>query len=484
MSSSVTPPALGRKTPQVLPPPLAPGVPCYKSLGWCECVPKCAVINRIEPANAQDVVYNAIWSVDYHSYCDLDLYLDYCIWGPDGITCDEYCGAVAFSIPTTYCTYCDSHSHIYESCPEYSDAELSEVQYYDETDDDGDSANEVGWDDEVDEVTEEEVDAVCAPAKSAPLSAMAEPWFPSYDNSIDPPYVLDPLSLVDNMFRWERLEEVRRANTNAICNNFLPARKRRSELCHCGLKVAIGTCWHFGTNYGRRSLVCGNGSCRFMEVLPGKNYAFLAPPVSTPAPRAQKVSNPPAPPSRTAMQPQGGNKAYPDVAPASSLATRVKQAPIYVVARPLDESQDTLAEKTWTVQILHGLEDVLQEARTLKVRLKFKKWRARRKAGGPSKVEKALNSNSPRTHSPMLSVNTGLSGLERRRLAKRRGRRRKHKSTVAVGLTVKFSHDKYEWKFLNYPPVFLSYIIFFCLHMFLRLGGVWLSAALVRGQLP
>ena len=215
-----------------------------------------------------------------------------------------------------------------------------------------------------------------------------------------------------------------------------------------------------------------------------KNYAFLAPPVSTPAPRAQKVSNPPAPPSRTAMQPQGGNKAYPDVAPASSLATRVKQAPIYVVARPLDESQDTLAEKTWTVQILHGLEDVLQEARTLKVRLKFKKWRARRKAGGPSKVEKALNSNSPRTHSPMLSVNTGLSGLERRRLAKRRGRRRKHKSTVAVGLTVKFSHDKYEWRFLNYPPVFLSYIIFFCLHMFLRLGGVWLSAALVRGQLP
>ena len=114
-----------------------------------------------------------------------------------------------------------------------------------------------------------------------------------------------------------------------------------------------------------------------------------------------------------------------------SLATCVKKPVISVIARPLDESPAASMEKTWAVQILDGPEDILQNARLLKVRKKVRTRRARQRSGGSGASEQLLYYRQPKARScTKISVRVGLSGLEKCSLSKRKRVRRPYMSNV------------------------------------------------------
>jgi len=128
--------------------------------------------------------------------------------------------------------------------------------------------------------------------------------------------------------------------------------------------------------------------------------------------------------------------------------------------------------------------DVLQMARLQKVGKKVRTRRARQRSAASRASEKNPSCRQPTVRScPKPIARLGLSGLERRRLAKRKRVRRPYMNNVIPPQLAKLNGSKNE-RSCNYPPPFLAHTITACMHMFLRLGGVWLSTALVRGQLP
>ena len=141
-------------------------------------------------------------------------------------------------------------------------------------------------------------------------------------------------------------------------------------------------------------------------------------------------------------------------------------------------------EKAWAVQILDGPEDVLQKARLLKVRNKVRLWRTRQRSTGNGTSEKLPFCRQPMARPrTLIRVRVGIPGQERRRLAKRKRGKRPCKRLGQPTTTPKFNRNKNERSCCYPTPVFFTHPRA-CAHMFLRLGGVWLSAAFVRGQLP
>ena len=273
---------------------------------------------------------------------------------------------------------------------------------------------------------------------SKPLRANAAPWFPLINQSRSPPpevksmSACDKFSLVANMFKWNKLETLRHTSldgkNSARCHTAFPAGKRKSQECFCGMKVFVGTCCHYGTNYGRRSLVCTNGICRFMEVLPGNNYGFEEPPAPVSSPHKQTRTFPHKSALPKTTHDRKTSHRYDSSANQHpTLATCIKTPVINVIARPLDESPAALVEKTWAIQILDGPEDVLQMARLQKVLKKVRTRRARQRSGGSRAIEKPLSCKQLKARPFIkISVRVGLSGLERRRLAKRKREKRPH----------------------------------------------------------
>ena len=495
--------------------------PCFKSLGTCSCNPKCASASTASDAaptcqisplftskffNDQSQtdpclddkslseaatyglfrIENVIWSIDLSYYCSLDLILEYHIWGPDGVSFDEFREVIP--PPAPFCWDCGQYGHTEARCPdnvgwevsgddsesganfgeeadktydefirEYEDdwsnwgteleggecesegGSYGDYDYVSTTngssyDDDDDCNSNVGSDGEDDGTgpalmapSTEETKVIptigssknlraaaspwfpshCRPAvavspthadtsvkvtleneSSRPLRATATPWSPLLNKSSNPSpedqSFYDASSLVANMFKWNRLEALRLAGTDEKYSvRCYPERKRRSQECFCGIKVIVGTCWHYGTNYGRRSLICSNGTCRFMEVLPGNHHRFEEPLATLFVPRKNTHLFPrkPTPPTIThARKPV--HRRDTSINHVLSLATCVKKTVISVIARPIDESTVAPVEKAWAVQILDGPEDVLQKARLLKVRNKVRLWRTRQRSTG------------------------------------------------------------------------------------------------------
>ena len=288
------------------------------------------------------------------------------------------------------------------------------------------------------------------------------------------------------MFKWDKLEKLRRTNLDynfsVRCHT---ARKSKTQECFCGLKVIVGTCWHYGTNYGRRSLVCSNGICRFMEVLPGNYYGFEEPLAVLPSSCKQSdtFSSKSALPKMTHRR-KTPHKHVPLANQPLTLANLIKTPVINVLARPIDESPAVLVEKTWAVQILDCPYDVLQMARLQKIGKKVRTRRARQRSAASRASEKNQSRRQPTLRPcPRKIARLGLSGLERRRLAKRKRVRSPYMNNGNTSQLAKLNGHKNE-RSCSYPPPFLAHTITACMHLFLRLGGVWLSTALVRGQLP
>ena len=596
--------------------------PCLKSLGTCSCRPRCACFAptavKISPAyqiapnakfstelrqsdsrteaksfNGSSIlglcqIEDVIWSIDISYYGDLELTLEYYIWGPDGVTIDEFRD---IEPPyDSYCGDCGRYGHHEAFCPDNVGVNLSgdeneSGESYDEEDDkafyedficgededqsnpgtewesfesEGDSekiydhddasmsnddsvyeiigkngyASSDGEDDgsgcSADELPTDDTNVGTHTTPQKTLRAAARPWYPSStkpiatspappvetlekvtleigskprpntatqslcpDNLWSPPPVVqctprcDSVSLAANMFKWNKLEKLRQTNRDynfsARC---CTARKSKTQECFCGLKVIVGTCWHYGTNYGRRSLVCSNGICRFMEVLPGNHYGFEEPLAVLPLSRKQSVTFfcKSALPKSTPRR-KTSHRYDPLANQPPTLATFIKTPVINVLARPLDESPAVSVVKTWAVQILDGPYDVLQMARLLKVGKKVRTRRARQRSAVSKASEKTPSCRQP-TVRPCAKIKVrGLSGLERRRLARRKRVRRPCITNATLLQVAKLNGNKNE-RSCSYPYPVLPHTFMACVHMFLRLGGVWLSTALVRGQLP